>query len=144
MNQLWRRNIKKAAKSGVVVRQGDLDDLGAFHPLYVETAERDHFTPRPLAYFETMFAALQAEDPDRIRLYLAAPRRRPCRGDHLGPGRRARLVLLRRQLDGQAGRTRLQRDPVADDHRRARGRARRSTTCAGSPRAWKPTTRIWA
>ena len=71
MNQLWRRNIKKAAKSGVVVRQGSLDDLGEFHTLYVETAERDHFTPRPLAYFETMFSALQAEDPDRIRLYLA-------------------------------------------------------------------------
>ena len=42
-----------------------------FHPLYVETAERDGFTPRPLSYFTTMFAALQAEDPDRIRLYLA-------------------------------------------------------------------------
>ena len=42
-----------------------------FHPLYVETAERDHFTPRPLSYFQTMFDALLAEDPDRIRLYLA-------------------------------------------------------------------------
>ena len=71
MNQLWRRNIKKAAKSGVVVRQGTADDLAEFHPLYVETAERDHFTPRPLSYFRTMFDALLAEDPDRIRLYLA-------------------------------------------------------------------------
>ena len=35
------------------------------------TAERDHFTPRPLDYFETMFEALGAEEPDRIRLYLA-------------------------------------------------------------------------
>jgi len=43
----------------------------AFHDLYVETARRDHFTPRPLSYFETMFAALGAEEPDRIRLYLA-------------------------------------------------------------------------
>jgi lipid II:glycine glycyltransferase (peptidoglycan interpeptide bridge formation enzyme) len=71
MNQLWRRNIKKAAKAGVTVRQGTIDDLEAFHPLYVETAERDHFTPRPLSYFETMFEALLDEDPDRIRLYLA-------------------------------------------------------------------------
>lgn len=71
MNQLWRRNIKKAAKLGVTVRQGDLDDLAHFHPLYVETAERDHFTPRPLSYFQTMWTALRAEDPDRIRLYLA-------------------------------------------------------------------------
>jgi lipid II:glycine glycyltransferase (peptidoglycan interpeptide bridge formation enzyme) len=71
MNQLWRRNIKKAAKSGVEVTQGSAADLPAFHPLYVETAKRDGFTPRPLSYFQTMFDALLAEDPDRIRLYLA-------------------------------------------------------------------------
>ena len=71
MNQLWRRNIKKAEKLGVTVTQGTRDDLAAFHAVYVETAERDHFTPRPLSYFETMWDALRAEDPDRIRLYLA-------------------------------------------------------------------------
>ncbi|MEV0775200.1 lipid II:glycine glycyltransferase FemX [Streptomyces sp. NPDC050433] len=69
MNQLWRRNIKKAAKEGVEVTVGD--DLKAFHDLYVHTAERDRFTPRPLRYFETMFAELSAEDPERIKLYLA-------------------------------------------------------------------------
>ena len=69
MNQLWRRNIKKAAKSGVDVTVGT--DLKAFHDLYVHTAGRDRFTPRPLSYFETMFAALNAEEPDRISLYLA-------------------------------------------------------------------------
>ena len=71
MNQLWRRNIKRAAKEGVTVRTGDRDDLAAFHTLYAETAERDHFTPRPLAYFQTMWDALTAETPDRMRLYLA-------------------------------------------------------------------------
>jgi lipid II:glycine glycyltransferase (peptidoglycan interpeptide bridge formation enzyme) len=71
MNQLWRRNIKKAAKAGVTVTQGGVEDLGDFHRIYVETAERDHFTPRPLSYFQTMFDALLAEDQDRIRLYLA-------------------------------------------------------------------------
>lgn len=71
MNQQWRRNIKKAAKAGVEVRRGERSDLADFHRVYCETAERDHFTPRPLAYFETMFDALSAEDPDRIRLYLA-------------------------------------------------------------------------
>ena len=73
MNQQWRRNIKKAAKAGVEVtstRSGS-DDLEAFHRLYVETAERDHFTPRPLSYFRTMVDALSAEDPDRIRVYTA-------------------------------------------------------------------------
>lgn len=69
MNQLWRRNIKKAARAGVEVTVGS--DLKAFHDLFVHTAERDHFVPRPLRYFETMFAELSAEDPERIKLYLA-------------------------------------------------------------------------
>ncbi len=71
MNQQWRRNIKKAAKECVEVRVGGRDDLADFHTLYAETAARDGFTPRPLAYFQLMWDALTAEDPDRIRLYLA-------------------------------------------------------------------------
>jgi lipid II:glycine glycyltransferase (peptidoglycan interpeptide bridge formation enzyme) len=71
-NQLWRRNIRKAAKDGVVVTMGSPDDdLPAFHQLYLETAQRDGFTPRPLAYFQRMFRAMAAEAPDRLRLYLA-------------------------------------------------------------------------
>jgi lipid II:glycine glycyltransferase (peptidoglycan interpeptide bridge formation enzyme) len=71
MNQLWRRNIRKAEKAGVVVTTGDATDLKAFHDLYVHTAERDHFTPRPLAYFQTMYDALGADDAERITLWLA-------------------------------------------------------------------------
>jgi lipid II:glycine glycyltransferase (peptidoglycan interpeptide bridge formation enzyme) len=71
MNQLWRRNIKKAAKAGVDVRTGGRDDLPEFHAAYAETAQRDHFTPRPLSYFERMYDALTDEDPDRFRLYFA-------------------------------------------------------------------------
>lgn len=71
MNQLWRRNIKKAAKAGVEVIQGTRDDLARFHEVYLVTAERDHFTPRPLGYFETMWDALNGEAPDRMRVYLA-------------------------------------------------------------------------
>ncbi len=71
MNQQWRRNIKKAAKEGVEVTAGTGDDLKLFHDLYVHTAERDHFTPRGLPYFQTMHDALTAEDPDRFRLWLA-------------------------------------------------------------------------
>lgn len=70
-NQLWRRNIKKAAKAGVEVRRGDATDLPAFHEIYVETAERDRFTPRGLPYFQRMWSSLSVEDPDRIQLYLA-------------------------------------------------------------------------
>ena len=69
-NQLWRRNIRKAEKAGVVVTEGTRDDLAAFHPVYVETAHRDHFTPRGLGYFEQMWDALN-KDADRLRLYLA-------------------------------------------------------------------------
>ncbi|GAA1707770.1 peptidoglycan bridge formation glycyltransferase FemY [Kribbella yunnanensis] len=61
MNQLWRRNIKKADKMGVEVTQGGPEDLKAFHQLYVETAERDHFTPRPLPYFEKMYSAMATQ-----------------------------------------------------------------------------------
>jgi lipid II:glycine glycyltransferase (peptidoglycan interpeptide bridge formation enzyme) len=76
MNQLWRRNIKKADKSGVELttstgRDDEDGDLKLFHDLYVHTAERDHFTPRPLSYFRTMADALGGEDPDRFRLHLA-------------------------------------------------------------------------
>lgn len=71
LNQQWRRNIKKAEKAGVKVVEGGLDDLPVFYELYRETAERDRFIPRPLAYFERMWTALRAEDPDRMRLYLA-------------------------------------------------------------------------
>lgn len=70
-NQLWRRNVKKADKAGVEVTLGTEDDLAGFHALYLETAERDHFTGRPLAYFRRMWTAMRAEDEDRIRLYLA-------------------------------------------------------------------------
>lgn len=71
MNQQWRRNIRKAEKAGVEVELGGAAELGDFHALYALTAERDHFTPRPRSYFDTMWSALSAEDPDRIRLYLA-------------------------------------------------------------------------
>ncbi len=69
-NQLWRRNIRKAEKAGVVVTRGERADLAAFHPVYVETAARDHFTPRALSYFERMWDALNAHE-EHLRLYLA-------------------------------------------------------------------------
>lgn len=71
MNQLWRRNIRKAEKLGVTVSRGTRDDLAAFHAVYVETADRDQFLPRPLAYFTQMWDALTAEADERFALYLA-------------------------------------------------------------------------
>ncbi|MFF9346244.1 lipid II:glycine glycyltransferase FemX [Streptomyces sp. NPDC014734] len=71
LNQQWRRNIKKAEKAGVKVVEGDYEDLSVFYELYRETAGRDRFIPRPLVYFQRMWTALRAEDPARMRLYLA-------------------------------------------------------------------------
>ncbi len=71
MNQQWRRNIKLSRKAGVLVEPGIRADLAGFHALYLETAQRDGFRPRPLSYFERMWDALLADDADRIRLYLA-------------------------------------------------------------------------
>lgn len=70
-NQLWRRNLKKAEKEGVQIESGSRDDLVEFHKIYVETANRDRFIPRPLGYFQKMWDAMQTEDPARISLYLA-------------------------------------------------------------------------
>lgn len=71
MNQLWRRNIKKATKEGVTVRSGTRAELADFHRIYLETAERDGFTGRSLGYFEKMWDELNAERPDRMKLYLS-------------------------------------------------------------------------
>ena len=70
-NQLWRRNIRKAEKLGVSITAGSTPDIAQFHDCYVETAKRDHFTPRPLSYFENMYQVMREEDEQRIELYLA-------------------------------------------------------------------------
>lgn len=70
-NQQWRRNIRLAQRAGVHVACVGRGWLPEFHRLYVETAARDRFTPRPLEYFQRMFEAFDEEDPERIRLYIA-------------------------------------------------------------------------
>ncbi len=71
LNQQWRRNIRLAQRAGVQVECVGAGGLPEFHRLYLETAARDGFTPRPAQYFQRMFEAFEAEDPDRIRLYVA-------------------------------------------------------------------------
>ena len=68
---------------------GTRDDLADFHRVYVETAHRDHFTPRGLAYFERMWDALNAQvagPPAPV----PRPSRRPPRRRHAHGRRRAR------------------------------------------------------
>jgi lipid II:glycine glycyltransferase (peptidoglycan interpeptide bridge formation enzyme) len=72
-SQEWRRNIKKAEKSEVKVRQASFGDLETFHTLYKETAKRDKFTPRPLNYFKQMWKSLNENSNNlaEMRLYIA-------------------------------------------------------------------------
>ncbi|TQM58466.1 lipid II:glycine glycyltransferase FemX [Humibacillus xanthopallidus] len=61
MNQQWRRNVKKAEKSGVEVRTALAEGLDTFYELYVESADRDNFLPRPKAYFDLMARSFMSE-----------------------------------------------------------------------------------
>ncbi|GAA2742344.1 peptidoglycan bridge formation glycyltransferase FemY [Terrabacter aerolatus] len=61
MNQQWRRNVKKAEKAGVQVRTVGPEGLDTFHALYVESAQRDHFLPRPKSYFDVMARSFASE-----------------------------------------------------------------------------------
>jgi len=72
-SQEWRRNIKKAEKSEVKVRQANFSDLETFHIHYKETAKRDKFTPRPLNYFKQMWKSLNENSNNlaEMRLYIA-------------------------------------------------------------------------
>lgn len=67
----WEQSLRTAEMGDVRVGWGAASDLPDFHRLYRATAERDGFRARPLAYFGRMWHALNAEDDDRLRLYLA-------------------------------------------------------------------------
>ncbi|MCT9079163.1 lipid II:glycine glycyltransferase FemX [Streptomyces fulvoviolaceus] len=67
----WEQSLRTAEMGDVRVGWGAASDLPEFHRLYSATAERDGFRARPLAYFGRMWHALNAEDDDRLRLYLA-------------------------------------------------------------------------
>ncbi|MFG2328423.1 lipid II:glycine glycyltransferase FemX [Streptomyces sp. NPDC048604] len=72
LNQEWRRNVRKARKEGVEIVVGSAADLPEFHRLLRITEARDGFRlGRDLAYFERQYAVLNAEEPGRMKLYLA-------------------------------------------------------------------------
>ncbi|MFE0515458.1 lipid II:glycine glycyltransferase FemX [Streptomyces sp. NPDC058964] len=72
LNQEWRRNVRRARKSGVQVSVGDATELPEFYRLLRITEERDGFRlGRSLAYYQRQYAALNAEQPGRMKLYLA-------------------------------------------------------------------------
>lgn len=72
LNQEWRRNVRRAKKSGVEVVVGSAAELPEFYRLLRITEERDGFRlGRSLEYYERQYAALNAEEPGRMKLYLA-------------------------------------------------------------------------
>lgn len=72
LNQEWRRNVRRAQKSGVEVVVGSAADLPEFYQLLCLTERRDGFRlGRDLGYYERQYAALNAEESGRMRLYLA-------------------------------------------------------------------------
>ncbi|WP_240139557.1 lipid II:glycine glycyltransferase FemX [Streptomyces sp. MUM 178J] len=72
LNQEWRRNVRRARKEGVEVSLGTAADLPEFHRLLGITEQRDGFRlGRSLAYYERQYKALNAEEPGRMKLYLA-------------------------------------------------------------------------
>ncbi|MFC7401098.1 lipid II:glycine glycyltransferase FemX [Citricoccus sp. GCM10030269] len=60
MDQTSRRQTRKSTRSELTVSRGTAEDLPAWQALYEETAQRDGFTGRPLAYFERMFRELNS------------------------------------------------------------------------------------
>ena len=102
MNQLWRRNIKKTERNGVQVRVGDASDIAAFHRVYVETAERDRFTPARTRVLRAHVCRDGGRGPRADPRLPRRARGRRARRDDLDPRRRARVVLLRSLDRGQA------------------------------------------
>ncbi|MEU3842775.1 peptidoglycan bridge formation glycyltransferase FemA/FemB family protein [Streptomyces sp. NPDC028635] len=71
-NQEWRRNVRRARKEGVEVVVGSAVELPDFYRLLCVTEKRDGFRlGRSLAYYQRQYAALNAEEPGRMKLYLA-------------------------------------------------------------------------
>ena len=70
-----RRQINRAKRSGVEVREGDKNNLPEFYRLLQDTAEQDGFRIRQFSYFENLW--LHLADAHAVKLYLAYYRDKP-------------------------------------------------------------------
>ena len=57
MKQKTRYNIRLAARKGVTVRVGSIDDLSMLYRMYAETSVRDGFVIRDEGYYQTVWKA---------------------------------------------------------------------------------------
>lgn len=69
MKAKTRYNVRLAGRQGVTVRGGGMDDLPLFYRLYDQTAARDQFIIRPLAYYRDAWGRFI--EADLARLFLA-------------------------------------------------------------------------
>ncbi len=69
MKAKTRYNVRLAGRRGVTVRSGGLDDLPLLYQLYDQTAARDRFIIRPLAYYRDAWGLFM--EADLARLFLA-------------------------------------------------------------------------
>jgi lipid II:glycine glycyltransferase (peptidoglycan interpeptide bridge formation enzyme) len=60
--QKTRYNIRLAAKKGVVVRHGSVNDVADWYRMYEVTARRDGFVIHSLAYYRSIFELLEPRD----------------------------------------------------------------------------------
>lgn len=67
MKQKWRYNVRLAARRGVTVSEGGLEELAEFERMMSVTADRDGFASRAPGYYSAAWQALG----DAAHLYLA-------------------------------------------------------------------------
>lgn len=77
-HQKTRYNVRLATKKGVVIKEGNRDDLKAFHEIMVETGKRDEFGIRSLDYFQKMYDELVPYG--HMKLLLAYHEDKPIAG----------------------------------------------------------------
>jgi lipid II:glycine glycyltransferase (peptidoglycan interpeptide bridge formation enzyme) len=62
MRKKTRQYIHRAEREGITVRFGNQEDLPAYHNLMQLTGKREHFAPRSLAYYQSEWETLSAND----------------------------------------------------------------------------------
>jgi peptidoglycan pentaglycine glycine transferase (the first glycine) len=67
-HQKTRYNINLAARKGVTVKIGSIEDIPEFHKIMMDTGIRDKFVVRSAQYFEKMYINMA---PSHLRLYTA-------------------------------------------------------------------------
>ncbi len=71
MKPKTRYNVRLAARKGIRVERGGLEDLRSWYALYRETAQRDRITLHARAYYSELFQlAAAAAAPGEVRLEL--------------------------------------------------------------------------